>query len=258
VFRSIAALPTQGIAMMTPQETQSLQDFLSQLTQVRGVGKDAQAEQLIGAALAQQPDAAYLLVQRAMLQDQALGAARSQIAQLQTQLQEARQSAPAGSGGGFLDPANAWGNSAAANPDAARRLAPAPAPGYAMGGTPQASALQAAPVAAASPGFFGGGGGSFLGSMAATAAGVAGGAFLFQGIGNLMGHHGGSRGLMDQQGNAAAADNSTVNNYYGTGQETPRTHAAALDQPDAGSADPGYDQVGNNDDLGSGEDINSI
>jgi hypothetical protein len=242
--------------MMTPQETQSLQDFLSQLTQVRGVGKDAQAEQLIGAALAQQPDAAYLLVQRAMLQDQALGAARSQIAQLQTQLQEARQSAPAGNGGGFLDPANAWGNSAAANPDGARRLAPAA--GYATGGTPQASALQAAPQAAASPGFFGGGGGSFLGSMAATAAGVAGGAFLFQGIGNLMGHHGGGRGLMDQQGNAAPADNSTVNNYYGTEQDAPRTHPAALDQADAGSADPGYDQVGNNDDLGSGEDINSI
>ena len=244
--------------MMTPQETQSLQDFLSQLTQVRGVGKDIQAEQLIAAALAQQPDAAYLLVQRAMLQDQALSAARGQIAQLQAQLQEARQGAATGSGGGFLDPANAWGNSAAANPAGARR--PAPAPGYDTGAAPQASALPAAPQAAASPGFFGGGGGSFLGSMAATAAGVAGGAFLFQGIGNLLGQHGGSgsHGLMDQQGNAAPADNSTGNNHDGTGQDAPRTHAAALDQADAGSADPGYDQVGNNDDLGSDEDINSI
>ena len=38
----------------------------------------------------------------------------------------------------------------------------------------------------------GGGASSFLGQAVATAAGVAGGAFLFQGLESLLGHHGAS------------------------------------------------------------------
>ena len=57
-----------------------------------------------------------------------------------------------------------------------------------------------------------------LGTIAATAAGVAGGAFLFQGIGSLLGHHQGA-GLLDQtqaHGMAALpAEQTTVNNFYG-------------------------------------------
>lgn len=37
-----------------------------------------------------------------------------------------------------------------------------------------------------------------LGNIAATAAGVAGGAFLFQGIENLMSHHRSGSGFLDQ------------------------------------------------------------
>ena len=88
---------------MSPQEIQSLQDFLNQLTQVRGIAKDPQADALIANAVARQPDAAYLLVQRAMLIEQALNNAKTQIASLQSQMQ-ATQSAPARS---FFD-ANAW------------------------------------------------------------------------------------------------------------------------------------------------------
>ena len=104
---------------MSPQETQSLQDFLNQLIQARGIAKDPQAEALIASAVAQQPDAAYLLVQRALLMDQALNMAKTQIASLQSQVQ-ATQAAPSRS---FLDPANAWGNT----PAGAFRPAAAPA-----------------------------------------------------------------------------------------------------------------------------------
>ena len=188
---------------MSPQESQALQDFLNQLTQARGIAKDPQADALIASAVAQQPDAAYLLVQRALLMDQALNAAKAQIANLQSQVQAAQ--APAR---GFLDPANAWGNSSAP----ASRPVATPYPSAPM--QQQATAAYQAPAAA--PGFFGGGIGNVLGSVATTAAGVAGGAFLFQGIEHLMGNggnHGG--GLFGQQAAAAPVENTTINNYYG-------------------------------------------
>jgi hypothetical protein len=190
---------------MSPQETQSLQDFLNQLTQVRGIPKDPQADALIASAVAQQPDAAYLLVQRALLMEQALNTAKTQIAALQSQIQ-ATQAAPSR---GFLDP-NAWGNApAAVSRPTAPMMASAPAP-------MQAPVMQS-PVPVASPGFFGGGIGSALGTVAATAAGVAGGAFLFQGIEHLM-HPNSGAGLMNQSGTASLAppvENTTINNDYG-------------------------------------------
>jgi hypothetical protein len=192
---------------MNTQEIQPLESFLNQLVQARGVAKDPQADSLIAAAVAKQPDAAYLLVQRALLLEQALNGAKAQVASLQSQLQAA-QSPPAR---GFLD-AEAWGNSssAAPRPTAGAPAVPA-APTYIQPGAmpPQA------PVA--SPGFFGGGLGGTLGTVAATAAGVAGGAFLFQGIEHMM-HPGGASGFMNQSGMASLTppvESTTVNNFYG-------------------------------------------
>jgi hypothetical protein len=82
-----------------------LHDFLSQLIQARGIQKDPEADSLIQRAVAQQPDAAYLLVQRSLLLEQALKNAKGQVAQLENQLRSAQQGDRR-----FLDP-NAWGNS---------------------------------------------------------------------------------------------------------------------------------------------------
>ena len=57
---------------MTPKERELLQNFLQQLEQTQAGAKDAQAEGMIREASARQPDAAYLLVQRAMGLDLAL------------------------------------------------------------------------------------------------------------------------------------------------------------------------------------------
>jgi hypothetical protein len=71
----------------------------------------------------------------------------------------------------------------------------------------------------------GGGFSSFLGQAAATAAGVAGGEFLFQGIENMFGHHGGGgfggEGFAgggfggERFANAGPTEDVTINNYYG-------------------------------------------
>jgi len=188
---------------MNSYENQALRNFLDQLVEVRGITKDPQAATLIDGAVKLQPDAAYLLVQRSMLLDQALDEAKAQIAELQ-----AAQSKGTGGSGGFLNSADAWGNSA-------RSAAPSSA-GYRTGehqARPMtAPAMAAQPVqaaqpaqAAAAPGFLGGGMGGMLGTMAATAAGVAGGAFLFRGIGNMMNPQGAGAGAGDSAGKAAHA-----------------------------------------------------
>jgi hypothetical protein len=182
---------------MTPQEQQLLEDFLQRLAAVRGVAKDAQADALIRQRLADQPDALYLLVQRSLLQQQALDNAKAQIAQLQAQL--------GGQGGGsFLGgQAGAWGQP---QPSAPPPMPPQAAPGWRErlfgGGAPAPQPAAAAP--------------SFLASAATTAAGVAGGMFLFNGIESLLGgHHGG--GFFGGNGQETVVENITQNNFYDDG-----------------------------------------
>ncbi|MFZ6638552.1 DUF2076 family protein [Undibacterium sp. TC4M20W] len=201
---------------MSPQETQVLQNFLDQLVKVQDSNKDAQALAMINEAVSKQPDAHYLLVQRALLLDQALANANQQITSLQTQLrdlQAQRNPAPAGN---FLDPATTgWGNSASSRAQ--------PASSYSVSGQalppplPASYMNAAAPVAAPASGFFGGGAGNVLGTVAATAAGVAAGAFLFQGIGHLMGgqHHAASTDNAAAQLNQGGGD--LIPGYFDTG-----------------------------------------
>lgn len=163
---------------MNTQEREQLTHFLQQLTQAQAAQKDGEADALIREACLRQPDAAYLLVQRAMLLDHAVQDAQAQVTRLQDELTQARAG---NSGGGFLD-ANAWGNSAVTRPALA-----AQAPLY-----PAAPPPAAAPAAAPAPSAWGSG---MLGNIATTAAGVVAGGFLFQGIEHLLGNHGANSGL---------------------------------------------------------------
>lgn len=155
---------------MSPQETLLLKNFLKQLTEVQNFSPDPEAAALIAAAFGAQPHAPYLTVQRTLLLEQALNAAQQRNAQLQAELQAQKAAGSANVSNRFLDPSNtAWGNSVTGTP--LYQAAPAPL---------------AAPTAAAPGSFLSGNGGSLLGTVAATAAGVAAGAFLFQGLENLL------------------------------------------------------------------------
>src|SRR5690349_11795273 len=133
---------------MNPQETQVLENFLTQLVQARVGAKDPQAEAMISAAIAKQPDAAYLLVQRALLLDQALASAKAQISSLQSELQAVRSS----NAGSFLDSASTWGNSAMSRPAAAAPATAAPLQAVPVQATP----AQPQPATASRPSFLGG------------------------------------------------------------------------------------------------------
>src|ERR1700760_214368 len=85
---------------MTPDERTLLQNFLGDLAASRASQKDGEAERMIIDALRSSPDAAYLLVQHALLSDQALHAAQDQIARLQEQMRN--MPAPAQQPSSFL------------------------------------------------------------------------------------------------------------------------------------------------------------
>ena len=65
---------------MTPDERQILQAFLGDLSRTTNVAKDPEADAMIRQAVQANPDALYLLVQHAILSDQALHAAQAQQA----------------------------------------------------------------------------------------------------------------------------------------------------------------------------------
>jgi hypothetical protein len=192
---------------MSPQETQVLQNFLDQLVQVSAVNPDPQAQALIQQAVSKQPHASYLLVQRALLLEQALADANSQIAALQADLREQKalnqlnQQTNSQTSPRFLDAGNTgWGNSAVTRPATTSPLAASAYPAT----TPSTPAWNLAP--AAGSGLFGQSG-SMLGTVAATAAGVAAGAFLYQGISHMMGSPA-QQGLVSAPSGAASLSNN--------------------------------------------------
>jgi len=176
---------------VSPSDTQKLHDFLGQLVQARGIQKDPEADVLIQRAVTQQPDAAYLLVQRALLMEQALDAAKSRIAMLEGQLDNQQGN----SSGGFLDP-NSWGNRHRSQSQSQHHQ------------SQHMSSQHATPALMSGSGL--------LGSIAATAAGVAAGSFLFHGLDNLFHDHdsGGNASHLlsdNDQATSSLADQAGIN-----------------------------------------------
>ena len=239
---------------MNPQERSLLENFLAQLAQVRGINKDPEADRMIAQAVQQQPDSTYLLVQRALLLSQALDQAKARIAAL--------EQADGARGQGFLDAgASGWANPSGqspsgqppSGPSSFRGQPPPQYPGYAP--PPSGYAPYAAPApyypapAGAYPAPGAGGFSSFLGQAATTAAGVAGGEFLFQGLENLFGHHGG--GFFSGEAPAPyPTEDVTINNYnYNSPDEVvvqnDNFNESPPDDPDGGiytSDDPADDE----------------
>ena len=154
---------------MNPQEKAQLEQFLQQLNSTQAGTKDAEANSLIAESIKQQPDASYLLVQRAMGLEMALQVAQKQMAEMQAQIDQANQANQANKpSSGFLSGINSWGRAAPTQS----------APASAMAAKPAAGAAQ--------PSAWGSG---MLGAIATTAVGVVAGSLLYQGIQSMMGHN---------------------------------------------------------------------
>ena len=227
---------------MTPQERELITTFLEQMKQTRAGQKDPEAEALIAAAVASQPDAAYLLVQRAVGLDYALQAAKVDLVKVQAELEQAR-AAGGNSNAAFMDQGGSWGRSGKIAPVASEApVAGAPAqaaftPAFSSASVARPQAVAAAPAPAPAQGSAWGG---MLGTVATTAAGVVAGSFLFQGIQGLMHHGDANRG--DGNHNAMGSSDAGI-----PSPSLPPTQFAAADPVaggdmlDSAAAEAGFD-----------------
>jgi uncharacterized protein len=174
---------------MTPEERNLVTDLFDRLARLEESPRDREAERLIQDGLRQAPNATYALVQTALIQDEALKRADTRIRELEAQLgagaEPPRQ-------GGFLESMreSVFGRREAPRAGSVPTVRPGgdSAP---MGALPayrsDAPPMAQAPMMGQPPA-----GGSFLGTAAATAAGVIGGSLMMDSIRSMMGHRGGS------------------------------------------------------------------
>lgn len=250
---------------MTPQERELIDGLFQRLKAADTPQKDGEAESLIAKRTVELPSAPYLLVQTVLVQDHALGAAQQRIAQLEKELADAHNApaqAPAAAAGGtsFLGGllGGRWnqGGAAPAAATAPRSSVPITAPSGSVqpAASPSYAAAGAAPYAAAAPA-----GGGFLHSALTTAAGVAAGGLLYDGLSSLLFHRpgpfgpyigtglgggfggfGGGYGGSPWGGAGGGNVYETINNYGGSGNQ-PDPNAMDTSASDPGNNDPGYD-----------------
>src|SRR5215468_3155706 len=77
---------------MTPQERQLVTELFDRLTSLEGTERDPDAERAIADGLRRAPNAAYALVQTALVQDEALRRANSRIEELEAQHEQRAES----------------------------------------------------------------------------------------------------------------------------------------------------------------------
>jgi uncharacterized protein len=240
---------------MVPQERDLITTLLARLKGAAGQPKDPEADTLIRQAMVEQPDAPYYLVQTVLIQDLSLHQAQNRIADLEKQLTDVQVTAkptsflgnlfgtsqPAGPAAGSVPSAGPWARTP--------QVAPAPQPqqGYAQ---PQQGY---APAGGGMMGGGMGGGGSFLRSAAATAAGIAGGALLFQGISSLFGH-GYANSLTGGMGMTSGLGETVINNNYGDSGGGGTDYGGGGDTGySGGGADYGGGDTAGGGDYGSGD-----
>ncbi len=230
---------------MTPQERQLVTELFDRLTRLESSPRDAEAERAIADGVRRAPHSLYALVQTVLVQDEALKRADARIREL-----GGEDEAPAG--GGFLDTMrNALGG---------RGSVPSVRASSTDSRWNNGGALDAAPPQGAAPAQAPGvGGGSFLGTAAATAAGVIGGALLFNSIGSLFGggqHSGSAFGnTRDNEPSGSPWDNNAsggdLSREAGLNDVGGNRNAGLFDSGNDSNADSGSDFGGG--DFGGGD-----
>ena len=200
---------------MTPQERKLVSELFDRLATLEDHKRDPEAERLVAEGMQRAPNAGYALAQTVLLQDEALRNADARIRELEGN---------AGESGGFLDNMRdslsggrerPRGSVPPVRPEGAPIGVP---PGFRTGAATdrtepqQGAALQQ--------------GGSFLGTAAAAAAGVIGGALLLDGIRSMMG---GKQGTMSEQATANRFGNTDELPWNGKNEGGELSREAGLD-----------------------------
>lgn len=270
---------------MTPQEQQMIDGLIDRIRSTQLTDRDPVAAAHLQQGLGSNPDAIYILAQTVLVQQQALLQAQQQLQTANNDLSQLRQNAgqaapPAssswldrffGNGSQSQQPSQGQGYPQQqsqgyppqqSQPYGGGQAAYPPAPQQQPYGTavyggaptypPQSYPPQQGYPQQAYPPAYGygqpqSGGGSFLRSAATTAAGVAAGALIFEGVESMFsGHHDGGYGY-----SGGHEGGTTINNYYD--ENKPEHHSEAdTSGGDGGFYNPSHDASR---DLGS--EVNS-
>ena len=235
---------------MTPDERNMIMGLFDRMRSYGAVEKEGEAEALINAQVRQIPDAAYMLVQSVLVQEQSLVQANDRVQQLQARVRELEASgskpAQSSSGGSFLG--GLFGGGAKSVATSVPPVRPAMPTGGPWGSAPARAAqpqyapqyqqpqyaqpMQAAPRA----------GGGFLAQAMTTAAGVAGGMMAANALQNMLGgghhnHHNDTASAsstgVDQSTADAAQDDAQDRDYAGQADANDPGNSSASD--DSGS-----------------------
>ena len=186
---------------MNQDERQMLQGLFDRLRDSGNQPRDPEAERFIADQIRMQPGAPYYMAQAVLIQEQTMQEAGARIAELEERIRQLEQTGqrPAASGGFLAGRTGGMFSRGEPAKPAATASVPAAGPwGRTSSATPQQPQYQQpqsqpyqamqSPMQAQSSGF---GGGGFLKGALVTAAGVAGGALLFD---QLKGAFGGGHG----------------------------------------------------------------
>lgn len=266
---------------MTPQERQLVDDLFERLARIENSPREPDAEAAIMQGLRRAPNAVYALVQTVLVQDEALKRADARIQELEGGAQQSQSS------GGFLDsmrdailgPGQGRGSVPSVRPGDGAQRGPVWNSGQAlnqadarMGGDPRMNDPRMNDPRTGNPGggLFGGnagGGGSFLGTAAATAAGVIGGSMLMnsirgmmgggshqQGFGNTAESGGGKMPWDNSQSSGSLARDAGLNDVGKSGNDSQRQSSYDQAQADADQdQDQDQDDDEDYDDFGDGD-----
>jgi hypothetical protein len=184
---------------MTPEERNLVIELFDRLATLEDAQRDPEAERLVRDGLRQAPNAAYALVQTVLVQDEALKRADARIRELEGA--SAAETAPRDTSflGGMRDSILGKREGRGSVPSV-RPGETAPMSSAWQTGTQAMQPMPAAPAEAPmAPS------GSFLGTAAATAAGVIGGSLLLNSIRSMMGHQPGAHAAFDPASGASGS-----------------------------------------------------
>lgn len=175
---------------MNQEERDLLQGLFDRLRDSGGQARDPEAERFIAEQIRYQPAAPYYMAQAVIVQEQALQEQQTRIAELEDRVHQLETAGQSRSQSSFLAgrTGGMFGRGAAPQPsDRPVSSVPATAGPWARATTAPPQQGYSQPMQTQQPMASGGGGGGFLKGALATAAGVAGGALIYDQMKGMFG-----------------------------------------------------------------------
>ena len=239
---------------MTPEERDLISGLFERMRAMGSIEKDREAEDFIARSVRQTPDAAYMLVQTVLVQENALQQAGERIEDLEDRLRELERGQPkaaAAGGGSFLG--GLFGGRGQQQEDrSVPVIGSRSASAYGERGGPEPGGSPWGQRAGAGGGAFGQaaqaqGGGGFLRGAMTTAAGVAGGMLLANSISGMMGGNAGGKAQASEA--SAKPEETSPYEVNQKPEEAQQSHYQDANDNDPGNSDSSWGDGGGDMDI---------